>query len=142
MTDPDVLDYRIYELKELQRAAWRKLADSSLTLFERREVRNQIRLSNNELRQYLQMMSERVRFRVRSVEEGAGGFRRPNLRLLTLDEPPADGCNGRWTAKINQCDCNAQFAKNRRVAWTGACLDRRDARDHALPFGCIRTRER
>jgi hypothetical protein len=88
MTDPDVLNYRIHELKELQRAAWRKLADSSLTLFERREVRNQIRLGNSELRQYLQMMSERLRFRVRLVEEGAGGFGRPNLRLLTLDEPP------------------------------------------------------
>ena len=88
MTDANVLDCKIYELKEVQRVAWRQLADPSLTAFERREVRNQIRLSNNELRQYLQMMSERLRFRVRSAEEGAGGFGRPNLRLLTLDEPP------------------------------------------------------
>jgi hypothetical protein len=82
MTDPDVLDYRIYELKELQRAAWRKLADSSLTLFERREVRNQIRLSNNELRQYLQMVAERLRFRVKPAENVADGFGKPNFRLL------------------------------------------------------------
>jgi hypothetical protein len=34
------------------------------------------------------MMSERLRFRVRSAEEIAGGFGKPNLRLLTLDEPP------------------------------------------------------
>ena len=88
MTDPDVLNYRIHELKELQRAAWRKLADSSLTLFERREVRNQIRLSNSELRQYLQMMSECLRFQMRSAEEVAGGSGKPNLRLLTLDELP------------------------------------------------------
>jgi hypothetical protein len=88
MTAPDVLDYKIHELKEVQRVAWRQLADPSLTTFERREVRNQIRLSNNELRQYLEMMSERLRFRVRSAEEVAGGFGRPNLRLLTLDEPP------------------------------------------------------
>ena len=87
MTDPDVLDCKIHELQEVQRVAWRQLADSTLTAFERREVRNQIRLSNNELRQYL-LMSERLRFRVRSAEEGAGGFGRPNLRLLTLDEPP------------------------------------------------------
>jgi hypothetical protein len=87
MTDANVLDCKIYELKEVQRVAWRQLADSSLTTFERREVRNQIRLSNNELRQYLQMMSERLRFRVRSAEEVVG-FGRPNLRLLNLDEPP------------------------------------------------------
>jgi hypothetical protein len=87
VTDPDVLDCKIHELQEEQRVAWRQLADSSLTTFERREVRNQIRLSNNELRQYLQMMAERVRFRVRPAEEGAVGFGRPNLRLLTLEEP-------------------------------------------------------
>jgi hypothetical protein len=88
MTDANALDRKVYELKEAQRVAWRQLADPSLTTFERREVRNQIRLSNNELRQYLEMMSERLRFRVRSAEEVAGGFGRPNLRLLTLDEPP------------------------------------------------------
>jgi hypothetical protein len=88
MTDPDVLDCKIHELQEAQRVAWRQLADPSLTTFERREVRNQIRQSNNELRQYLQMRSERLCFRVRSAEEGAGGFGRPDLRLLTLDEPP------------------------------------------------------
>jgi hypothetical protein len=85
MTDANVLDCKICELKEVQRVAWRQLADPSLTTFERREARNQIRLSNSELRQ---MMSERLRFRVRSAEEVAGGFGRPNLRLLTLDEPP------------------------------------------------------
>jgi hypothetical protein len=88
MTDANALDRKVYELKEVQRVAWRQLADPSLTTFERREVRNQIRLSNSELRQYLQMMSERLRFRMRSAEEVAGGFGRPNLRLLTLDEPP------------------------------------------------------
>src|SRR3984885_14112097 len=88
MTDANVLDCKINELKEIQRFASRQLADPSLTTFERREVRNQIRLSNNELRQYLQMRSERLRFRERSAEEGAGEFGRPNLRLLTLDEPP------------------------------------------------------
>jgi hypothetical protein len=74
MTDPDGLDCKIHELKEVQRVAWRQLADPSLTTFERREARNQIRLSNSELRQYLQMMSERLRFRVRSAEEDAGRF--------------------------------------------------------------------
>ena len=82
MTDPDVLDYKIHELKEPQSVAWRQLADSSLTTFERCEVRNQIRQSDNELRQYLQVMSERVRFRVPPSEEVAVGFGKPNFRLL------------------------------------------------------------
>jgi len=85
MTDPDVLDCKIHELKEVQRVAWRQLANSSLTTFERREVRNQIRQSNNELRQYLQMMAERVRFRVRPAEEVAEGFGKPNFRLLATN---------------------------------------------------------
>jgi hypothetical protein len=82
MIDPDVLDCKIDELKEVQRVAWRRLADSSLTPFDRREVRNQIRQSNSELRQYLQMMSERLRFRVRPAKEVANGFGKPKLRVL------------------------------------------------------------
>jgi uncharacterized membrane protein YccC len=85
MTDPDVLDCKIHELKEVQRVAWRQLADSTLTAFERREVRNQIRQSNNELRQYLQMMSERIRFRTRPAEEVADRFGKPDVRLLALN---------------------------------------------------------
>jgi hypothetical protein len=73
MADPDVLDYKIHELKEVQRVAWRQLANSSLTTFERREVRDQIRQSNNELRQYLQMMRP------------AEGFGKPNFRLLAIN---------------------------------------------------------
>jgi len=85
MTDPDVIDCKIHELKEVQRIAWRQLADSTLTAFERREVRNQIRQSNNELRRYLQMMSERVRFRVRPADEVADRFGRPDFRLLAIN---------------------------------------------------------
>ena len=85
MTDPDVLDCKIHELKEVQRVAWRQLANSTLTAFERREVRNQIRQSNNELRQYLQMMSERIRFRARPTEEVADGFGKPDFRFLALN---------------------------------------------------------
>jgi hypothetical protein len=85
MTDPDVIDCKIHELKEVQRVAWRQLADSTLTAFERREVRNQIHQSNNELRQYLQMMSERVRFRVRPADAVADRFGRPDFRLLVIN---------------------------------------------------------
>ena len=82
MDDPDVLVRTIHALKEEQTAAWRQLAASSLTTFERREVRNQLRQSHSELRQYLQVMSERVRFRVPPSEEVAVGFGKPNFRLL------------------------------------------------------------
>jgi hypothetical protein len=85
MTDPDVLDYKIHELKEPQRVAWRQLADSSLTTFERCEVRNQIRQSDNELRQYLQMMAERFRFRLRPAEESTNRFGNPDFRLLACN---------------------------------------------------------
>jgi hypothetical protein len=80
--DPDVLVSRIHKLKEEQRVAWRQLAELSLTAFERREVRNQLRQSHDELRQCLQMMSERIRFRAPPAEEVAVGFGKPNFRLL------------------------------------------------------------
>jgi hypothetical protein len=59
MTKPDNLGERIYELQQWQRAAWRQLAEPLLTTFERREIRNQIKQSNIELRHYLEIMSER-----------------------------------------------------------------------------------
>jgi hypothetical protein len=68
MTEPDNLDRNIQALKELQSVAWQQLADPLLTTFERREIRNQIKQSEGELRHYLEMMSERVRFRVRRVD--------------------------------------------------------------------------
>jgi hypothetical protein len=58
VNDPDNLVRKIRDLQEEQRVAWRQLANSSLTTFERREVRNQLRHSHSELRQYLQLMSE------------------------------------------------------------------------------------
>ena len=82
MDDPDVLVRTIHALKEEQAAAWRQLAASSLTTFERREVRNQLRQSHNELRQYLQLTSERVRVRAPPPEEVVVGFGKPNFRLL------------------------------------------------------------
>jgi hypothetical protein len=82
MDDPDVLVRTIHALKEEQKAAWRQLAASSLTTFERREVRNQLRHSHNELRQYLQLTSERVHVRAPPPEEVAVGFGKPNFDFL------------------------------------------------------------
>src|ERR1700686_5771877 len=68
MTEPHVLSRDIDALKKLQREAWRELAGSSLTTFDRREIRNRIRQGEVELRTYLTMMSERLCFRPRPVE--------------------------------------------------------------------------
>jgi len=68
MADVDVLSRKIRELKEWQIIAWRRVADPMLTAFERREIRNHIRESDGELRRYLGMMSERLRFEARAVE--------------------------------------------------------------------------
>ncbi|HVX78181.1 MAG TPA: hypothetical protein VHB49_18775 [Bradyrhizobium sp.] len=61
MTEPDVLERSIREHQEWQRVAWEHLSKPSLTAFESRELRNQIKQSSAELRHYLDMRSERLR---------------------------------------------------------------------------------
>jgi hypothetical protein len=82
MTEPDVLSRDIDALKALQRDAWRDLASSGLTMFDRREIRNRIRQSEVELRDNLQMMSERLRFRPRPVEIVENRFAKLDFRFL------------------------------------------------------------
>ena len=82
MDHPAVLVGKIHELQEEQKVAWRRLAVSSMTAFERREVINQLRQSNSELRHYLELMSERVRFRPQPSQEIASSFGKPDFRLL------------------------------------------------------------
>ena len=82
MTEPDVLNRKIHELKEWQRVAWQRVADPLLTAFERREIRNHIRDGEAELRQCLGMMSERLRFQARTVEDLSASFARLPFRLL------------------------------------------------------------
>ena len=82
MTDPDILSRDIHALKELQRVAWTQLASPSLTVFDRREIRNRVRHGEVELRTYLKMMSERLRFRPRLVEEVGDSLANLDFRLL------------------------------------------------------------
>jgi len=82
MTEPDILSRKIRELKEWQRVAWRRVADPLLTAFERREIRNHIKDSDEELRLYLGMMPKRLRFQARTVEDVGDSFARLNFRLL------------------------------------------------------------
>src|SRR4029077_11299054 len=82
MTEPDVLSRDIDALKELQRDAWRELASPTLTIFDRREIRNRVRQSEAELRSHLTLMSERLRFRPRPVEVVIDSLANLNFRLL------------------------------------------------------------
>jgi hypothetical protein len=82
MTEPDNLSRKIGELKEWQTVAWRRIAEPLITQFERREIRNHMKECDAELRRCLQMMSERIRFRTRSVEDVGDSFAKPSFRLL------------------------------------------------------------
>jgi hypothetical protein len=82
MIEADILSCKIDELKELQRVAWRRVADPYLTAFERREIRNDIRESDGELRRCLAMMSERVRPQVRAMEDIGDSLAKLQFRLL------------------------------------------------------------
>lgn len=83
MNEPDVLSRNINALKELQRVGWRQLADPALTIFERREIRNEIKQSEAELRSCLEMMSDRCWFQERPAQvDAAAGFSKVEFRLL------------------------------------------------------------
>jgi hypothetical protein len=78
----DILGRKIQELKDVQTVAWRRVADPLLTAFERREIRNHIRESGEELRRCLRMMSDRLRFQARAVEDVGDSLASLKFRLL------------------------------------------------------------
>ena len=88
MNEPDVLSRNVLSrnmdaLKELQRVGWRQLADPALTIFERREIRNEIKQSEAELRSCLEVMSDRCWSRERPAQDDAtAGFCKVEFRLL------------------------------------------------------------
>jgi hypothetical protein len=57
MTKSDALERSIRDLQQQQREAWFQLSKSSLTKFESKELRNQIKQSGEELRRCLEMRS-------------------------------------------------------------------------------------
>ena len=86
MPEPDALSCKIDELKNWQTVAWRRIADPSVTPFERREIRNHIKQSNEVLRSHLGMMSERVRFKAHAVEDVRDIFAKVGFRLLSVKQ--------------------------------------------------------
>jgi hypothetical protein len=80
----DHRDHNAKGLKESLRVAWSNVANPSLTPFERREARHQIKQYGAELRRYLQIIeAERSRSRKHPSAESAGhGFEQPKFRIL------------------------------------------------------------
>jgi hypothetical protein len=79
MNQPAILDQDIRALQERLRAAWQQLGDPSLTVFARRELRNQMKQCSADLRSHLQKAAESRPPPVSSVPT----FRKPELlRIL------------------------------------------------------------
>jgi uncharacterized protein YecT (DUF1311 family) len=60
MSDIDALDRNIQALQQLQRVAWQQLADPSMDHVELKDLRNELRRTNSELRCQLEMKSQRA----------------------------------------------------------------------------------
>jgi hypothetical protein len=82
MNEPDILSRKIRELRDWQTVAWRRIADPVITAFERREIRNHLKESDVELRRYLGMMSDRLRFRPGPAEVVGDSLAKLKFRLL------------------------------------------------------------
>ncbi|WP_027583770.1 hypothetical protein [Bradyrhizobium sp. Ai1a-2] len=79
MTQPQILDQDIRALQEWLRAAWQQLADPSLTAFGRRELRNQMKQCNADLRAHLKRAAE---LQPRQSAQTEHGFAKPEMRIL------------------------------------------------------------
>jgi hypothetical protein len=81
MTEPEIQNH-IATLQRWMAGAWRRLGDPSLTLFDKRELRNQMKQADLALRQCLALAVE-----LKSTQRTQGGsnvrtFAKPDLRFL------------------------------------------------------------
>ena len=67
-------------MQQWLRAAWRQLADPSLTTFSRRELRNQMKQCSADLRARLQMAAEQ---QSEPHQQPVPTYSRPELRILS-----------------------------------------------------------
>jgi len=79
MNQPEMLDSDIRALQQWLRAAWQQLGDPSLTVFARRELRNQMKQCSADLRAHLQRMAQQ---RPPPAQPAALAFAKPDLRIL------------------------------------------------------------
>ena len=80
MNQPEILDSDIHAMQQWLRAAWRQLADPSLTTFSRRELRNQMKQCSADLRAQLDLAAER---QAEAVQQSAATYSRPPPRVLS-----------------------------------------------------------
>jgi len=80
----ETLDEDVQALKEWFRGAWRRLADPSLTSFDRREIRNYMKEAEIALNAGLKRITSRERTR-REAETVVLRGRNLDFRILKLD---------------------------------------------------------
>ena len=80
MNQPEIYDRDIRALQEWLRRAWRQLGESSLTTFDRRELRNQMKQCSADLKAHL-ARPEAERQSPPALDFSRSS-RRPELRLL------------------------------------------------------------
>jgi hypothetical protein len=87
MTELEILERRISEFKALLDDAWRSLSRSSLTTFERRELRNEMKRCGAELQRCLELVdAERGRARTRLSGDQSSGRKIFDFRLIGRQE--------------------------------------------------------
>jgi hypothetical protein len=79
MNQPELIASDIRALQQWLRAAWQQLGDPSLTAFSRRELRNQMKQCNADLRSLLQRMAEG---QPDEIQPPVAVAAKPKLRIL------------------------------------------------------------
>ncbi len=83
MTELELLEDKIGEFQAHLNDAWRSLSSSSLTPFERRELRNEMKRCGAELQRCLGLVqAEHSRSRMRLAENAAAQTKAVDFRLL------------------------------------------------------------
>jgi hypothetical protein len=91
MTELETLERRIGEFKTLIDDGWRSLSRSSLTTFERRELRNEMKRCGAELQRCLELVqAERDRSHMRLWGNQRSGPRVVDFHLIGRNEPGKD----------------------------------------------------
>ncbi len=81
MTEPEIRNH-IATLQRWLAEAWRHLGDSSLTLFDKRELRNQMKQADAALRRCLALSVELKSARRQKGAADVRAFAKPDLRFL------------------------------------------------------------
>ena len=88
MIDLDALDRNILDLKQWLSGAWRHLGRPSLTKFERRELRNEMKQCSVELRRCLELVhAERANRRKQSSANVRSDVIKVDFRLIGQNPP-------------------------------------------------------